>query len=201
MVKILTKVNPIEIQKKLKEKNFHIFTPLEFKRLFKITDSQAFNFLKYYTKKGLFERLKNGIYALATDVPSELLIANKLYQPSYVSFEFALSFHHVIPEMVYTITSATTKPTRSFEALGKSYKYYRIKKQAYLGYEPKRIKDAVVLIAEPEKALVDYLYFVALKKKEMLDRLSVRNLDKNKILEYAKHLNKKQLNELLKELL
>jgi predicted transcriptional regulator of viral defense system len=194
-------VNPIEIHKKLKEKNIHIFTPLEFKRVFKITDEQSFNFLKYYTKKGLFERLKNGIYTLATDVPSELLIANKLYQPSYISFEFALSFHHVIPEMVYTITSATTKPTRFLEALGKSYKYYRIKKQAYLGCEPKKIKDAVVLIAEPEKALVDYLYFVALKKKDVLDRLSVRNLDKSKILKYAKYFNKTQLNELLGDLL
>jgi len=146
-------------------------------------------------------RLKNGVYVLAANIPSEFLIANKLYQPSYVSFEYVLSFYHLIPETVYTITSATTKPTREFEALGKAYKYYRIKREAFLGYEPKKIQDMTVFIAEPEKALVDYLYFVDLKKKTLLERLSTRDLNKKKLLNYAKLFNRKSLAELIKSLL
>lgn len=194
-------MNPLEVQKKLVSAHLSIFTPLEFQRLFGVSAKQAFNFLKYYTKKGLFARLKNGVYVLASNIPSEFLIANKLYQPSYISFEYALSFHHLIPETVYTITSATTKPTREFEALSKVYKYYRIKKEAFTGYEPRRIQDSVIFIAEPEKALVDYLYFVDLKKKSFLERLSTRNLNKRKLVRYAKLFNRKSLVELTKELL
>ena len=35
-----------------------------------------------------------------------------------------------------------------------------------------------VLMAEPEKALVDYLYFVNLKRKTLNERLTVRKLKK-----------------------
>lgn len=194
-------MNPLEVQKKLTTNHLYLFTPLEFQRLFGISTQQAFNFLKYHTKKGLFVRLKNGVYVLAANIPSEFLIANKLYQPSYVSFEYALSFHHLIPETVYTITSATTKPTREFEAFGKVYKYYRIKREAFLGYEPRKIQDTTVFLAEPEKALADYLYFVDLKKKSLIERLSTRNLNKKKLLNYAKLFNRKSLVELVKSLL
>lgn len=194
-------MNPLEVQKKLTTNHLYLFTPLEFQRLFGISSQRAFNFLKYYTKKGLFVRLKNGVYALASNVPSEFVIANKLYQPSYISFEYALSFHHLIPETVYTITSATTKPTREFEALGRTYKYYRIKKEAFLGYEPRKVQDTTVFLAEPEKALADYLYFVDLRKKSLIERLSTKNLNKKKLLTYVKLFNRKSLIQLTKDLL
>lgn len=201
MVNILTKMNPLEVQKKLIANRIYLFTPLEFQRLFGMPGERAFNFLKYYTKKGLFARLKNGVYVLATNIPSEFLIANKLYQPSYISFEYALSFYHLIPETVYTVTSATTKPTREFEALGKAYKYYKIKREVFLGYEPKKIQDVTVYIAEPEKALADYLYFVDLKKKSLIERFSTRNLNRKKLISYAKLFKRKSLIELTKDLL
>lgn len=194
-------MNPLEVQKKLAANHLYLFTPLEFQRLFGISAQKTFNFLKYYTKKGLFVRLKNGVYVLATNIPSEFLIANKLYQPSYVSFEYALSFHHLIPETVYIITSATTKPTREFEAFGKVYKYYRIKREAFLGYEPRKIQDTTIFLAEPEKALVDYLYFVDLKKKGLIERLSTKNLNKKKLSTYAKLFNRESLVKLTKSLL
>ena len=43
------------------------------------------------------------------------LIANKIYNPSYVSFEMALSYYRLIPEGVYSITSATAKKTIKFK--------------------------------------------------------------------------------------
>ena len=46
-------------------------------------------------------KLKRGFYLFAKklqrDSISKFLIANKLYDPSYVSFESALSFHGFIP--------------------------------------------------------------------------------------------------------
>ncbi|GFP43259.1 hypothetical protein HKBW3C_02389 [Candidatus Hakubella thermalkaliphila] len=112
-----------------------------------------------------------------------------------------LSYHHLIPETVYTITSATTKPTREFEALDKIYHYYKIKREAFLGYEPKKIDGVTVLIAEPEKALVDYLYFVSLKKKALNERLTTKNLNRRKVLEYAEAFKREGLLRLMEKIL
>ena len=55
-------------------------------------------------------KLKKGLYifqeAFRKRTPSKMLIANKLYSPSYVSFESALSYHGFIPEAVYMTSSA-----------------------------------------------------------------------------------------------
>jgi predicted transcriptional regulator of viral defense system len=195
------KLNPMLVQNELVKKNIFIFTPLEFQRLFSVSEKAATFFIFDHTKRGLFSKLKNGLYALTSALPSELLIANKLYQPSYVSFEYALSYHHLIPETIYTITSATTKPTREFEALDKVFHYYKIKKEAFLGYEPRKIDNVTVLIAEPEKALIDYLYFVSLGKKRLSERLVTKNLSKKRILDYTKTFKREHLIALTKEIL
>ncbi len=195
------KLNPILVQNELAKKNIFIFTPLEFQRLFNVSEKAATFFIFDYVKRGLFLKLKNGLYALASSLPSELVIANRLYQPSYISFEYALSYYHLIPETIYTITSATTKPTRELEALDKIFRYYKIKKEAFLGYDPRKIDNLTVLIAEPEKALVDYLYFVSLGKKRLSERLVTRNLNKKKVLAYAKAFKRERVIALTKEVL
>jgi len=71
--------------------------------------------LHRYTGRNLIIRIKRGLYALPDTQLSELFIANKLFEPSYISREFALSYHRIIPETVYEITSVTTKTTQRFE--------------------------------------------------------------------------------------
>ncbi|MCY4524960.1 MAG: hypothetical protein OXB84_09480, partial [Halobacteriovoraceae bacterium] len=55
-------------------------------------------------------RIKKGLYVFKKELRkktlSKMVIANKLYSPSYVSFESALSYHGLIPEAVYTTSSA-----------------------------------------------------------------------------------------------
>ena len=175
-----------------------IFTPEEFKRLFKTPSPRTKYFLEEESKRGLFLRLKKGLYALKTDIPGEEEIANKLYGPSYISFEYALAFYNILPEMVYTVSSATTKPTRIFTTPdNKVFTYFKIKKEAYTGYQITRIDSRSFLIAEPEKALVDYLYFVALGKKPYNDRLDTSSLNKEKIFMYARFYKRAKLKELI----
>jgi predicted transcriptional regulator of viral defense system len=195
------KLNPILVQNELVKKNISIFTPLEFQRLFSVSEKAATFFIFDHVRRGLFLKLKNGLYALASSLPSGLVIANRLYQPSYISFEYALSYYHLIPEIIYTITSATTKPTRELEALDKVFHYYKIKKEAFLGYEPRRMDNLTVLLAEPEKALVDYLYFVSLGKKRLSERLATKNLNKKKVLVYTEAFKRESLITLTKEVL
>ena len=56
-------------------------------------------------------------------------------------------------------------------------------------------------MAEPEKALVDYLYFVSLKRKTLNERLNVSKVKKRNVMEYARLFGRKGLIKLVKEIL
>jgi predicted transcriptional regulator of viral defense system len=219
-----TLLKPLQVRETLLKKGIRIFTPQDFERIFHTPSYTTKYFLETQTNAGLFVRLKQGIYTLKTDLPSEEEIANALYKPSYISFEYALAYYNMIPEMLYKITSATTKPTRLFTTNNISYAYYTIKEEAYTGYTLIKtnksisikskdiyfneiaIKDTDIksfYIAEPEKALVDYLYFVSLGKRMGNDRLYYKDnfLNKKKLVEYAKLYNRKKLIELIQKYL
>lgn len=195
------KLNPIYVQQELQGARMTIFTPLEFQRLFRVSAVAARFFLFDYTRKNFFIRLKNGLYTLAANPPPEWAIANKLYSPSYISFEYALAYHQMIPEMPYEVTSATTKPSRRFEVGDKIFRYHRIRPRCFTGYQPLKIEDITVLMAEPEKALVDYLYFAALKKKPLIERLQLKKITKKRAMAYAKIFRHSGLINLVKDLI
>lgn len=195
-----TSLKPLPVRQELVQRRVTIFTPQEFQRIFHTTDSRAKYFLEEYTKAGLFWRLKQGLYALKTDPPAEEEIANLLYRPSYLSFEYALGMYNLLPEMVYSITSATTQPTRTFAVGDRTFVYLTIKREAFTGYVPVERAARTVLIAEPEKALVDYLYFVSLGKKLRNDRLNATNLDRHKMHDYARLYARKSLDQLVEAL-
>ena len=109
--------------------------------------------------------------------------------------------------MVYEVTSATTKPTRLFAIDSLAFGYYTIKTQAYTGYILKQEGERRFYIAEPEKAVVDYLYVLTLGKRGLLgqrtinDRLQISSLDKEKIRAYAKLFNWPQLDILVEQII
>lgn len=194
-----TLLKPFFIQEKLLESKLGIFTPLEFARVFTTTAYQTKYFLETYTKHGLFVRVKRGLYSLKTNPPDEQSLANRLYEPSYISFEYALAFYNIIPEAVYAVTSATTKPTRTFTVLGKTYIYHTVKRHAYTGYHPHRSGDTITLIAEKEKAIVDYLYLVSLGKKTLNERFVGKGNDLKKIHAYAELFTRPTLDALIRK--
>ena len=194
------KLKSIQVQEILKEKGIRLFSPEELRRLFSVTLRASQEFIKNH-HQDLFIKLRNGLYGLKSDLPTEPEIANRLYAPSYLSFEYALAHYRIIPESVYSITSATTKVTREFTAQGKVYEYNRIKKEAYRGYRSEKQGQGVVFIADPEKALADYLYFVDLKLKSLNERLNLRNIKKKSALGYASLFGRKSLTKLIKSVL
>jgi predicted transcriptional regulator of viral defense system len=191
------KLNSIKVQEGLLDRGILIFSPLEFRRIFNVKKSAAAFFINHHLKSGLFIKLKNGLYALKVRPPSEFEIANRVYSPSYISLEYALMYYGIIPETVYTITSVTTKPTREFIINNISYTYSKIKKIAFKGYSRKPIDRNIIFIAEPEKAFVDYLYFVDLGQKVIYDRLNLSKLSKNKLIEHSKLFKRKSLTKLV----
>ncbi|MFH1408102.1 MAG: hypothetical protein ABIJ36_03470 [Patescibacteria group bacterium] len=192
---------PFFARELLLKQELSIFTPLEFSRLFDTNSHQTKYFLEEETKRGFLLRLKKGLYALKTDAPSEEKIANRLYQPSYISFEYALYFHNIIPESPYQVTNATTKPTRTFTVTNRVFTYQKIKTAAYTGYKLVRNNKECFLIAEPEKALADYLYFVVLGKKPYNERFNLSKINKIKLKNYAKLYKRAALIEFAKKIL
>lgn len=150
----------------------------------------------YPLKKGLYEL----IYPKDFNIP-DMYIANKLYSPSYVSLETALSNYSIIPEVSMAVTSITTKPTRKFNNKHGLFTYRTVKPYAFVGYYVEKHGTFSILIAEPEKALVDYLYFKTYSNKklslkdERIDKEVVSRLNKKRLNKYAKlyHLNLKEL--------
>ena len=112
-------------------------------------------------KKGELIRLKKGVYALGNDYRTTstdaISIANILYAPSYVSFDYALSYYGLIPERVYEITSATLHMKKEFDTPLGRFTYKPVPLRAYaVGID--WIYDDVnggKLIATAEKALCD----------------------------------------------
>jgi len=191
-------VNWYLFEKNLKEKGLVIFSPLDVRRIFGVSKVAATFLLYRYTKKGFIKRLKKGIYTLYDTSVPDIYLANKLCEPSYVSLEFALSFHRVIPETVYEITSITTRPTKQFNALGKTFSYHRIKKEAFTGYSAYRQNNTSELIADPEKAFVDLTYLRLKKSKKLLSRFDKKKINSLKALRYAKLFNSAKLISVVK---
>ncbi len=117
--------------------------------------------IAYMVNKGELIRLKKGLYALGKDYQTTSIdmisLANTLYAPSYVSFDYALSYYGLIPERVYEITSATMRMKKEFNTLLGRFTYKPIPLQAYaLGID--WLYDDInggKLIATLEKALCD----------------------------------------------
>lgn len=183
----------------LKKRRLFVFEPKDVVRLFGWSATGVKFLLHRYTKRGITVKLKNGLYALSGVTIPEFSIANRLQEPSYVSLEAALSFHRLIPETVYTITSMTTRTPRERSVLGKEYHYYRIRPSAFTGYKPITQGDGTVLVADPEKALVDYYDLVARGLRKPLDteRLRINDLKKQKVDAYARLFKNRKLPSLL----
>ena len=122
--------------------------------------------LSRWKKNGLLASLKKGLYELVYPARRELPdmhIANKIYSPSYVSLETALSHYSVIPEVAMAVTSITPKTTRRFKNAHGLFIYRSVQPKAFCGYTIEKHGGCDVLIAEPEKAMADLLYFKTLR--------------------------------------
>lgn len=117
--------------------------------------------LNEWQGKGYIKKLRRGYYIFSDtklDEQALFLIANKLYAPSYISFEMAFSYYGLIPESVYGITSATTKKTANFKTPLGEFIYHKIKPSLMFGYKLASYQNQNYKIAEIEKAALDYFY-------------------------------------------
>ena len=177
------------IQQKLAEQRLNLFSSRELRRACGMTPASCRLWLIRQVKKGVILPLKRrrGLYCFTSALPHDWQVANRLYQPSCISLETALSFYGCLPEAVYGVTSVTPRITRNFEALGKTFYFHKIKQEAFGHFHPLAVEGQTVLIAEKEKALADYLYFVHLGKKTLNDRLRIGKIRKSFLKKCLRH--------------
>lgn len=85
-------------------------------------------------------------------------LANRLYRPSYISLQSAMWHYGFIPEGVFTTTSITTRKTRLHPYREWTFSYRTLARHLYFGYRIEAIGQRNLLVAEPEKALLDFFY-------------------------------------------
>lgn len=150
--------------------------------------------LHQWCRKGWIRRLKHGLYEVAYPEPDafpDFYVANRLYEPSYVSLETALSHCQILPETAAQVTSVTPKPTRRFQNQHGLFLYFTVQASAFNGYSLLHMQGREVRIAEPEKAVLDRLY-ACLRRGEDLDnvagrwdRAKLKKLNRKKLQNYA----------------
>lgn len=141
--------------------------------------------VRHWQRKGYLHALKRGLYVLDERYRKAALsaefAANYLVAPSYLSLEYALARHLLVPEAAYAYTSITTRKTRRFSNLLGSFTYRTVKQPLFFGYAPVREGGLEYLLAEPEKALLDYVYLNGGALDEspgQLEALRLQNLDR-----------------------
>ena len=130
-------------------------------------------------KSGALTRVVRGLYETDPHTPGHLLAAS-IYGPSYLSFEYALAHHGLIPEAVHQYTSASfdKKRAKQFETPFGVFSYRDIPEEAFpYGVQPLIENGYSYRLATPEKALCDELYKLSpCANRAELDQLLFENL-------------------------
>lgn len=187
----------LAVIKKFQEMGLSLFTLSDFGRLFSIENKNTlYKKIQRLERKGLIKKLIKGKYFFLLNKPNDFLIANFLYQPSYISLESALSFYGIITGFSYQITSITVKKPKTISLENKEYQYSRLTRELFFGFE----KKEDFLIAEKEKALFDYLYF-AYKGLRTLDsdEFDLSEINKKRLAFYIEKIKNKSFLKFIKK--
>ena len=111
-----------------------------------------------WAKEGRIIRIRKGLYTLPDSerkVPLSLLwLANRIYEPSYISLEYALSHYDLIPEAAGAVTSVSTRKSKAFSTPLAEYRYSTLKKDDFFGFVSVQVSEGPQCwMATPEKAV------------------------------------------------
>ncbi len=132
-------------------------------------------------KKNIINTVVHGVYELTEKPLSAFEKAQAINPNSYISLETALNVHGVLSQFPHIITSVTPGKTKTVDS-GQTYAYFHIKPNLYSGYT---ITDGY-LMATPEKALIDYLYFASkgLRSPD-ISEFDLSHIDKKALSQYS----------------
>ena len=171
-------------------------------RKYSLSERVVGNALRRYESQGLVERVSTKIYINHFNQQfSPQDIVNVLRPRSYISLESALVERGIISQNPSALICVTPGYPKSFRSKSVSIVYRKVSPELYWGYEEKATRYNKYLIAEPEKALLDWIY---LNRQEglptPLDELHLQFLNLAKLRDYAQRFPR-TVNETVRDLL
>jgi predicted transcriptional regulator of viral defense system len=177
------------------QKIFHSFTVFSLSDIRQADPAFCRRRLSEWQEKGYIRKIIKGYYIFADKLLDEKAlfeIANRIYPPSYVSFEMALSYYGLIPESVYGVTSAATRKTSRFKAPIGTFIYRAIRPRLYFGFDFLKNGEKLFKLASAEKALLDLFYI----KPGLCDKASFEGLRINRKA-FVKLMDRSKVNDYL----
>jgi predicted transcriptional regulator of viral defense system len=159
----------------------------ELARRLTLSEAVVRNALRRHERRGLVEHVSTKIYINHLNQqfsPRDLV--NILRPESYISLESAMVDKGITSQSPSVLTCVTPGYPQSFRTKSVRIVYRKISPDLYWGYEEKATRYNKYLIAEPEKALLDWIY---LTRQEGLptpfDELQLQFLNAAKLRKYA----------------
>jgi predicted transcriptional regulator of viral defense system len=138
-------------------------------------------------KRGLITRVADGVYLnkLVRDHSATDFIT-VLKPNSYVSLESALNHWGLSTQSPVTLTCVTTGKPKEYRTPEFAITFRTISKRLFWGFVEKQTRYSKYRIAEPEKALLDWIYLsLQTGLTPHLDEIDFKGVDKQKLVNYA----------------
>lgn len=159
---------------------------ISFAALSKTTGLKGFTLRKAILRaeeKGFLNRVSVGLYLNRFGNTNLEELSMAVGKPCYISYESALSHYNITSQMALVVTCVTTgKTSRKSTPLGEIVLRH-IGRRLFWGYR----EEKCVLWAEPEKALLDWLYWFKKTKGRFpdTDELELTGVNRKKLRKYA----------------
>lgn len=176
----------LSIENTLRQHSQHLLSDCDLELLMDGTPNSRHSKVKRLIQQGKLIHIKRGLYLITellghNEQPHSFEIAQRIYSPSYISFESALSYHQLIPERVYTTTCACTKRSKEFHTPLGIFSYLQLPtNNFFIEVELITYNNYHFFMAKPWKAICDYVYsnhFVGDNFTMLLENLRINKSD------------------------
>ncbi len=140
----------------------------------------AKKFLKRMCKEEKIRKVRKNTYTFHRD---DFIIGTFLVKPSYISSVSALSYYKFITQIPSEVFCATLKKSESIGKINFFHTDY------FFGYKEENYENFKILIAEPEKAIIDSFSIVPVSIFEE----AIEEIDINKMIRYLKKIRKSSI--------
>ncbi|MFQ5792640.1 MAG: hypothetical protein ACE5JI_19385 [Acidobacteriota bacterium] len=141
-----------------------VLTTADVMGLLDLNKSNASKLLSRLADSGHVVRVKRGLWVLAGEL-DPLVLPRYLTAPfpSYVSLQSALYYHGMISQIPRVTDCVSLARTRSYSTPLGTFSIHHVGPSFFFGYE--EVGHKGVVMAMPEKALIDFLYLAPAKSR------------------------------------
>ena len=139
------------------------------------------------TKRGLLSRVANGVYLnkFVSDASASDFVSI-LKRNAYVSLESALNHWGISTQSPVSLTCVTTDNAKEYRTPEFTISFRTISDRLFWGFVEKQTRYSKYRIAEPEKALLDWIYLTLQSGlTPRLDEIELKSIDKRKLVKYV----------------